>query len=202
MWLLWLILSGEGGARTRRQVSQDNASHAYVGLKRTTFSKPPSKMKFFFNPQKGEKRTWKYFLKHLPDDATPLVMGLQRKSCFVHGSLAGPAWWGWQQGLVIGGRCAWTRLGQSRACSDKCAQASDHNTILRKLLMNGGNGRRKASRSLFRFVPTGMFVYLNVYLYECEHLCVRIQTQSNFWFSVVCLPVNGCFHSALGCGVT
>jgi len=54
-------------------------------------------------------------------------------------------------------------LGRSTACPDECAQVFDHNTILRKLPMDGGNGERKASRSLSRFVPAGVCVFQCVF---------------------------------------
>lgn len=67
-------------------------------------------------------------------------------SCFVRGNSVDLSPEDGSRDLGIAGGFTWTTLGQSRACPDECAQTSDCNTIPSKLLMGGGNSRRKGQR--------------------------------------------------------
>lgn len=204
MGLLWLILSGEGGARTRRQVSQDNASHAYVGLKRTRFSKPPSKMNFFFfQPPERREDNMKIFFKafawwcHSPGHGSP------------------------KEELLCAWQFSWTCLMRMAAgtgrrrmmCLD---QTGTEQSLLWQVCTSlwpqhhpkkAADGWRKWQEKSQQ-VSVQVCAHWYVCVFQCVFvwmwtlMCVHIQTQSNFWFSVVCLPMNGCFHSTLGCGVT
>lgn len=145
-------------------------------------------------------RTWKYLLKDLPDDATPLAIHLQREE------------------LLFRGQLSWTcpmrmAAGTEHVLQDQTGMIM-HKALTAKLSwessswMEGAVSKKPASRVLFGFVPAGVFVLKCALIWAWTFVCTPIYKWSTFCFSVhTCCGLSGArvcrwMDAFLGCGVT
>lgn len=152
------------------------------------------------------KRTWKYFLKDLPDDATPLVIGLQREELLFVGQLSWTAQWGWQQAQSIRGECFRIRL--EWLCTSPWLQPYPEKAAR--------GWRKQWAKSQLASFCSGLCllvcVYSNVHFYGHEHLCVYVYIQTKQFLFLcshlhICSSLSGVYacqwmDALLGCGVT
>lgn len=133
------------------------------------------------------KRTWKYFLKHFPDDATTLVIGLQREELLFAGQLS----WTWPMRMATGTE------HMRRMLQDQNGMTV-HEPLTATLSWESSSrmeetvGKKPTSRFLLRFMPAGVCVLECAFVWT--FMCVRIYTNEALsCFSVViCIFVPVC----------